>query len=289
MGCPPLLIPQFSALALAIQYSLNMLSVMADARAVFLSRFLLVLCCLTLHAAPPTVKLTIIPDFRLINDPPGVVRFVAKVASADKPSSVTLCLVDKEGVVLSTHGGLRDDGSPPDQVAGDMEYSSQLPIPLDKQGEFRFLARARFKGQKNPVDSPVTLFDVRFTTPQNAEGDLWAQCFDDSTCLAYLFPRVCVKRVKFFRAESASGPWRLLFDDTSDETCEEGRAEAIDDSKLATSRDWYYKIELYDSRNRLTKSYSPVFVPAFAEGDRLLRLVGAPLKSQAVPAAPTKQ
>jgi hypothetical protein len=233
--------------------------------------------------------MTIIPDHRFINDPPGVVRFVAEVASADKPTSVTLCVVDKEGTLLSTHGGLSDDGSPPDQVAGDMEYSSQLRIPLDKMGEFRFVARARFKNQKNPVDSPVTLFHVGFTTPQNAEGDLWAQCFDDSTCLTYLFPRVCVKRVKFLRAESASGPWRLLFDATSDETCEEGRAEAIDDSKLATSRDWYYKIELYDSKNRLTKSYSPVLVPAFAEDDRLLRLVGTPLRSQAVPAALSKQ
>ena len=266
-----------------------MLSVVAHAKAASLSSLLLVLCCLTLSAEPPSVRMPIIPDHRFINDPPGVVRFVATVVSANKPTSVTLCLVDKRGVLLSTHGGLLDNGSPPDQAAGDMKYSSQLQIPLDKVGEYRFFARARYKGQKSPADSPVTMFNVRFTTPQNAEGDLWAQCFADSTYLAYLLPRVCVKRVKFFRAESAAGPWRLLSDDTSDETCEEGRAEAVDLSELSAVKDWYYKIELHDSRNRLTKSYSPVFVPAFAEGDRLLRLVGTPLRSQAVPAAPPKQ
>jgi hypothetical protein len=260
----------------------------ANTKPVLARRLIWVLFCLTLQAAPPTVKLAIAPDHDFINGPPAFVLFSARVAEAAKPSSVILCLVDKQGAVLSTHGSLRDDGLSPDRAAGDMEYSLQLRVPRDKVGEFRFIARARFNPPVNLVDSPVGLFDVRFTTPQNREGDLWALPTDEGNYLAFVYPRIGIKRSKFFRAASLSGPWQMLSETTFDESLEEGRAEVVDASKESSSRDWYYKIELYDSASELTKAYSPVFVPAFAENGRLLRLTGPVDGLRSVPAAPSK-
>lgn len=250
-----------------------------------LLHFLLVFGCLTLQGQTAKVQLSINPDSAPRAAAPASAVFTADVISAQTPSSVTLCLVDHAGAVLSTHGDLRDDGVSPDQTASDKKYTLLMQIPVDKVGMFKFIARAQFDPPVGQVDSAVSDFASVSQTPVNAEGDLWVEPTETINYVSFSVSDVDFRRVKVSRSDSPGGPWVSVHDVTYQDDGEDGVVHVADPDETAPSSDRYYKVELYDSASVLTKTYSPVAVPAYGDQDRLLRLVGVPLASQIIPTA----
>lgn len=239
---------------------------------------LLLTICGTAAAQTANPQLTISPDSGWLSSTPATVVFTAEIVSPLKPLAVTLCLVNDAGTVLSTLGELRDDGMKPDAKAGDHKYSRQLQLPLDKRGLFNFMVRAEFPSPIGVRQSLTEAFAVKMETPRNAEGDLWAQSFDDETYIHYLIDQSGIKTVKLLRAASPAGPWMLVDELSYPGTT--GRdaitGEILDSDPSVASHDYYYKIELYDANAVLKYAFSPVLVPAYGRPDRLLVLPGTP-------------
>ncbi len=240
---------------------------------------LLLTICGTAAAQTANPQLTISPDSGWLSSTPATVVFTAEILSPLKPLAVTLCLVNDAGTVLSNLGELRDDGMKPDAKAGDKNYSRQLQLPLDKRGLFNFMVRAEFPSPIGVRQSLVESFGVDLGTPENAEGDLWAQSFEDATYVKSITEQSGITKARLFRAGASRGPWTLIEElrYTSASRGEAIKAEMADLDPGVASHDYYYKIELYDANAVLKYAFSPVFVPAYGRPDRLL-VLPAPTK-----------
>jgi len=239
---------------------------------------LLLTICGTAVAQTANPQLTISPDSGWLSSRPATVVFTAEIVSPPKPFAVTLCLTNDAGTVLSNLGELRDDGVHPDAKAGDHKYSRQLQLPLDKRGLFNFMVRAEFPHPVGIRNSFVESFAVMMATPENAEGDLWAQSFEDVTYLQSITGHSGIMTARLLRASASRGPWTLIEEIryTRASRGEAIKAEMVDLDPGVASHDYYYKIELYDANAVLKYAFSPVFVPAYGRPDRLLVLPGTP-------------
>lgn len=79
---------------------------------------------------------------------PVAVQFqVEYQGQGERPASLTLELVDKQGNLIKQIGLLRDDGKNSDHTQGDRRYSGVFPIVARQLGELRFRGTARVGGR----------------------------------------------------------------------------------------------------------------------------------------------
>ncbi len=233
---------------------------------------------------------TVSPDGAPRNGGRTSTKIVAKVNSASPPRSVVLRLSDEAGKTISTLGAMHDDGLNGDSAAHDGEYTLQLTLPIDKIGVYYFQAHVELPAPLSPLSSKAAPFWVMHTTEINADNDLDGSNDGNMNKVIVAIELAGIRRLRLYRSNSASGPWVEIFpfgnkpSNFDDEN--RGIPRLFDPDKAATTRDRYYTVTAYDAAGILRKTYRPVYIPAYTENDRLLRLVGNPVESQVVTATP---
>ncbi|QOY87717.1 hypothetical protein [Paludibaculum fermentans] len=261
-------------------------------RAVALSRFSvpIFLMAVSLLGQPASVDLTISPDSAPRNAGRASTRIVARVKSESPPRSVVLRLSDEAGKTLSTLGAMHDDGLNGDAAAHDGSHTLQMTLPIDKIGVYYFQAHVELPPPLSPLDSKAAPFWVSVTTEINSDNDLDGSNDGNINSVIVAITQTGIRRLRIYRSNSASGPWDEIFpfgnkpSNFDDES--RGIPRLFDPDKAATTRDRYYRVTAYDASGVLKKTFRPVYIPAYAEQDRLLRLVVNPVESQAVTAKP---
>lgn len=222
--------------------------------------------------ASAQISLTAKPEYIFWSlDPPSTVVFTSEIRSTPKPQSVTLYSMGKPLAQM------RDDGIAPDLKANDGRYTCNLQVPTDKQGFFTFEARPNSPAP----DAASITFHVYETNPWNASRDAFAHVFEDNYVIVYHSEAEDVLRVRVLQSKRPNGPWKVLEDHTAQASSSAYRGEYSDSGPNVTKRDYYYKIEQYNSKGKLVHTFDTLLIPTYGEGRPLL-LTGTPLRSKLI-------